>query len=292
MRGAERFVAGALIASILAGLGLTVVYVLGGQPQIEGVLLALALGGFGAALITWGKVLLPPPTQVVERRSPGPSEPEARAAAQAELKRGGEQLGRRRFLTRLLLGAAGALGLAAIFPIRSLGPAPGRTLFQTDWRPGLRLVDESGLPVHLGALEVGSVITVFPEGHVGSVDAQTLLIRVVPEALELPPERLEWAPGGNVAYSKVCTHAACPVGLFRSETNEFLCPCHQSTFDALRGAVPTFGPAARPLPQLPVEVDDDGYLVARGDFPEPVGPGFWNRGRQPEGTEEAAEDEA
>jgi ubiquinol-cytochrome c reductase iron-sulfur subunit len=290
MRGAERFVAAALAVTILAGLGLTVVYVLGGQPQVEGVLLALALGGLGAALITWGNVLLPPPTQVVERRTLGPSHPEVREAAQAELARGGEQVGRRRFLVRLLVGAAAALGLAAIFPIRSLGPAPGRALFRTDWRPGLRLVDESGLPVHLGQLEVGSVITVFPEGHVGSVDAQTLLIRVIPEQLELTPERLAWVPGGNVAYSKVCTHAACPVGLFRSETNELLCPCHQSTFDVLRGAVPTFGPAARALPQLPVGVDEDGFLVAMDDFPEPVGPGFWNRGRLPDDPDDGADE--
>jgi ubiquinol-cytochrome c reductase iron-sulfur subunit len=65
-------------------------------------------------------------------------------------------------------------------------------------------------------------------------------------------------------------------GIVRAEDNALLCPCHQSTFDVLRGAVPTFGPAARRLPQLPMGVDDDGYLVALDDFPEPVGPSFWN----------------
>jgi ubiquinol-cytochrome c reductase iron-sulfur subunit len=92
----------------------------------------------------------------------------------------------------------------------------------------------------------------------------------------LPGERAAWAPEGCVGYSKICTHAGCPVGLYRSEAHQLLCPCHQSTFDVLRGAVPVFGPAARPLPQLPMEVDADGYLVARGDFHEPVGPSFWN----------------
>lgn len=272
----ELAVAVALVLSALAGLGLAAVYILGGQPQIEGALLAVALGGVGTALIVWGKYLLPH-DELVEMRERGPSPGEERAALEEELERGGGEIGRRRFLVRLLAAAAGALGLAAVFPIRSLGPSPGRTLVETDWRRGLRLVDEAGTPIRLGDLEVGSVITVFPEGRVGSADAQTLLIRVEPDALELPPERLAWAPEGHVGYSKICPHAGCPVGLFRSETAELLCPCHQSTFNVLRGAEPVFGPAGRPLPQLPIEVDDGGFLVAGGDFPEPVGPGFWNR---------------
>jgi ubiquinol-cytochrome c reductase iron-sulfur subunit len=117
---------------------------------------------------------------------------------------------------------------------------------------------------------------VLPEGEVGHADSQTLIIRVRPEDLQLAADRRDWAPDGVVAYSKICTHAGCPVGLYRAQAHELLCPCHQSTFDVLRGAVPVFGPAARPLPQLPLEVDDEGYLVARGDFPEPVGPSFWN----------------
>jgi ubiquinol-cytochrome c reductase iron-sulfur subunit len=39
-----------------------------------------------------------------------------------------------------------------------------------------------------------------------------------------------------------------------------------------------FGPAARPLPQLPLTVDSEGYLAALHDFDEPVGPSFWERG--------------
>jgi ubiquinol-cytochrome c reductase iron-sulfur subunit len=57
-----------------------------------------------------------------------------------------------------------------------------------------------------------------------------------------------------------------------------LCPCHQSTFDATRGAKVIFGPATRPLPQLPMAVDAEGFLVAKSDFTEPVGPSFWERG--------------
>ncbi|HEY7131964.1 MAG TPA: Rieske (2Fe-2S) protein, partial [Candidatus Limnocylindrales bacterium] len=55
-----------------------------------------------------------------------------------------------------------------------------------------------------------------------------------------------------------------------------ICPCHQSTFDVLTGATPVFGPAGRPLPQLPIRMLEDGTFVADGDFPEPVGPSFWN----------------
>jgi ubiquinol-cytochrome c reductase iron-sulfur subunit len=280
MSGPERPVAVALALSALAGLGLTLVYVRGGQPQLEGALLAVALGGLGIGMILWGKRLLPT-EQVTEARDI-PSPPGERRAAEAALARGEEEIGRRRFLTRLLFAALGALGLAALFPIRSLGPSPGRSLFRSKWRPGALLVDEDGASVPAEALQVGSVITVYPEGFVGSADSQTLLIRVEEELLDLPPGRLAGAPSGYVAYSKVCTHAGCPVGLYRAQTRSLLCPCHQSTFDVLRGAEPVFGPAARPLPQLPIEIDAKGFLRALGDFTDPVGPGFWDRPREDE----------
>jgi ubiquinol-cytochrome c reductase iron-sulfur subunit len=269
----EAPVALALAASILAGLGLAVVYWLGGQPQIEGALLAVALGGFGAALILWERRMMLQ-EQVEEEREIA-SSAEERAAAQAALERGGEEFSRRRFLARLLGAAAAALGLAALFPIRSLGRAPGLSLFRTAWRPGTVAVDENGVPVGAEQIPVGSVLTVFPQGHPGSADGQALLIRVEEGALRLPPDRLAGAPEGLVAYSKVCTHAGCPVGLYRAQTHQLLCPCHQSTFDVLSGAQPTFGPASRPLPQLPIEIGSDGLVRARGDFTEPVGPGFW-----------------
>jgi ubiquinol-cytochrome c reductase iron-sulfur subunit len=85
--------------------------------------------------------------------------------------------------------------------------------------------------------------------------------------------------GDYVAYSKICTHAGCPVSLYEQETSRILCPCHQSQFDVTQGAKPVFGPATRSLPQLPIRVDEEGYFVARSDFREPVGPSFWNMGR-------------
>lgn len=83
--------------------------------------------------------------------------------------------------------------------------------------------------------------------------------------------------GDLFAYTKICSHLGCPTSLFEQQTYRILCPCHQSQFDALHFAKPIFGPAARALAQLPITVDKDGYLVANGDFVEPVGPAFWER---------------
>lgn len=266
----------ALVISIASSLALTVVYARGGQPQLEGALLAGAMGGLGIGIIVWAKELLVP-EQITQERAPEPSPVDVREAAQAALAAGEEQIGRRRALVRLLLGALGALGLAAVFPIRSLGPGPGRSLFHTEWTPGAPVVDGSGRAIGVRDLEVGSVVTVFPEGYAGSPVSQTLLIRVEPGSLQLPPARLAWAPDGYIAFSKICTHAGCPVGLYQQKTHQLLCPCHQSTFDVLRGAARVFGPATRALPQLPLMAGPDGLLRARSDFTEPVGPGFWDR---------------
>jgi ubiquinol-cytochrome c reductase iron-sulfur subunit len=279
-RRISRLMAGLLVVSVAAGLGLVVLYALGGQVQLEGGLLFVALTGIGFALILWGKYLFPPEI-VTEPRGDHPSSPVEQQEAERAYLEGEAQISRRSLLVRLLIGAFGALGLAAIFPIRSLGPSPGRALFETAWTRGTRLVDETGQPVRLDDLDVDGVVTVFPEGLADRADSTAILVRVLPDQLALPEGRNQDAPDGNVCYSKLCTHAGCPVGLYVAETHELQCPCHFSAFDVLNGAQPTFGPAARPLPQLPLEVDDEGYLVARGDFTAPVGPGFWNRGDGP-----------
>ena len=268
-----RAVAAAFVLSALASVALVVVYVIGGNAQVEGVLLALALGGIGAGIVIWAIRLLDVPIEVEEHESLSSSPAQrSEAVSAAEL----ETISRRRFLVRLLVAAGAALTAALAIPAFSLGPQPGRALFTTGWRSGSRVVDADGMPVRPGDLGPGTVRTVFPEGAIGRADAATLLIKVRPSDLQLEGERAEWAPEGAIGYSKICTHAGCPVGLYRAEDNALLCPCHQSTFDVLRGAVPTFGPAVRPLPQLPMGLDGDGYLVALSDFPEPVGPSFWN----------------
>jgi ubiquinol-cytochrome c reductase iron-sulfur subunit len=267
----------AFFASIGGSVGLIVVYASGGQPQVEGALLLVALGGIGAGLVAWAHRFLPTGPYVQERE-PLPSTEAERQAFAGSFERGARPIGRRAFMARMLAAALGALGVAALFPIRSLGPSPGQSLFRTRWRRGSRLVTADGFPVTVNDLEAGGVITVFPEGAVDAADSQTLLIRVDPVQLAPLPGREDWSPEGYLAYSKVCTHAGCPVGLYEAQTQRLFCPCHQSEFDAVDGAKAVAGPATRALPQLPLEVDANGYLRSQSDFTEPVGPAFWNLG--------------
>ncbi len=279
----ERLVALAFGVSVLSSLALVIVYVAGGDAQVEGLLLGLALGGLGTGVVVWATRLLHEDV-VIEERGQLSSEAARSEAAEALDE---PDLTRRSMLVRMLIGASGTLAAALAIPALSLGPRPGQSLFRTQWIAGKRLVDLDGNPVRPEQVQAGAVQTVFPEGEVGAADAQTVLLKVDPAALQLPEGREEWAPEGVLGYSKICTHAGCPVGLYRAESHELLCPCHQSTFDVLRGAEPTFGPADRPLPQLPIEVDDEGFLVATGDFSEPVGPGFWNL-QSDEGEDQAS----
>jgi ubiquinol-cytochrome c reductase iron-sulfur subunit len=270
---AERAVTFSFAVSMLASIGLVITYIAGGDAQVEGALLALALGGLGVGVSIWAIKLLPSDTAVEEREPLTSSE---NAVEDAEDVVEDDRVTRRTALVRLLAGAGTTLLAALAIPALSLGPRPGQSLFRTAWVAGKRVVDENGDPIRPADIPLQSVRTVFPEDEVGSPDAQTVLVKVDEELLELSDERVAWAPEGCVGYSKICTHAGCPVGLYRSESHELLCPCHQSTFDVLRGCEVTFGPADRPLPQLPMDVDAEGYLVARSDFTEPVGPGFWN----------------
>ena len=271
----ERLVAAAFVVSIIAGLTLGGVYWNGGQPQLEGVLLALSLGGIGIGMVAWAKRFLPD-EEVEEERKPLESAEEDVAAFTRTYEQGEQEIGRRRLLARLLAGALGALGVAALFPIRSLGPRPGRGLFRTAYREGVRVVTANGNPVRPADVDRGTVVTVWPEGAVGDADSPTLLIGVGDPEL-FAEEVRGGTVDGVVAYSKLCTHTGCPVGLYQQEERLLLCPCHQSTFEVVNGAQPIFGPATRPLPQLPLDVDDDGYLIATGDFESPVSAGFWNR---------------
>jgi ubiquinol-cytochrome c reductase iron-sulfur subunit len=279
-RRAERGAAVCFVVATVAAIALAVVYWEGGQPQAEGVLLALSLGGIGTGIVLWAKHFMPD-DEVVEERPPLESSEAEVAAFTADYQAGGSSLRSRRLLLGTAGGACAALGVAVLFPIRSLGPRPGRGLKQTAYRAGgLRVVREDGSPVRPDDLEVGGFITVWPEGHTDASDASTLLIRFGDDqGFEPRPGREDWTVDNLVAYSKLCTHVGCPVGLYQTESALLLCPCHQSTFDVMRGAKPVFGPAARSLPQLPLGLDDEGYVIATADFSGPVGPGFWDRGR-------------
>jgi ubiquinol-cytochrome c reductase iron-sulfur subunit len=276
MRGTEVAIAIGFSVAIAGAIGLAVCYALGGQVQVEGALLLLTLGGIGFGIAAWGKYLMPN-GPFVQAREPLASTAEERVSAVESIERGTGELGRRRFLRRLLIGSFGALGVALLFPIKSLGPNPDGDLEHTSWFKGSRLLDTNGNAVRPGDVAVGGVVTVFPESAVGDATSQTLLIHVSDTPVVTRPGRETWSPMGYLAFSKVCTHAGCPVGLYEHRTEQLLCPCHQSLFDVPRGAVPVFGPAPRSLPQLPLAVSTDGYLVAQSDYLEPIGPTFWSR---------------
>ena len=276
----ERAAVVSFLVATAAAIGLTIVYWEGGQPQAEGILLAVALGGIGVGIVLWAKHFMPS-DEVAEDRHPMESSEEDVAAFAADFEAGGTSLQRRRVLVATAGGACATLGVALLFPIRSLGPRPGRGFKQTAYRQGgLRVVDEDGMPVRPRDLPVDGFITVWPDGYTDAADASTLLIHFRSDQDFQPKSgREDWTVDDIVAYSKLCTHVGCPVGLYQAEAGLLLCPCHQSTFDVMRHAQPVFGPAARSLPQLPLGLDDDGYIIATGDFSDPVGPGFWDRGR-------------
>lgn len=269
----ERWIYASFGISMLASVGLVAYYFMGESAQVEGVLLGLALGGMGVGIVGWATNLMDVPTES-EEREPLDSGPAEREQTEAVVTQ--EAVSRRRMLVRLVGGAGAALGAALAIPALSLGPRPGQSLEETKWTSGARIVDRFGNPQRPDDIPLNGIKTVFPAGFEGEADSQTVIVKVAPEILDLPEGRDEWAPEGCVAYSKICTHAGCPVGLYRAEARQLLCPCHQSTFDVTNGCQPIFGPAARPLPQLPMTIDDAGFLVATGDFPEPVGPSFWN----------------
>jgi len=264
----------AFLVTAASAVALAVVYARGGNPRAEGALLFVALFALGWGLVIVGHHLFGGEERVEERHRFG--DPESREDVEEALERG-ETLSRRRLLTGSLVAAVGALAAAAVFPIRSLGPNPGNALEVTPWRRGIRAVTDDGRPVRASDVPTGGLVTIFPEGHRDAADAPAVLLRVAPGDLDLPDDGAKGAPDGLVAYSKICTHAGCPVGLYEVEPNQLLCPCHQSAFAVLRGAVPVSGPAARALPQLPLRIASDGFLVADGDFSSPIGPSWWNR---------------
>ena len=276
---ATRAVVGAFVVGLGGALAFMVVFVLGANTQLLGLSLAVAMGGIGYGLVALGHRLLPPGEEV-EQREPMRDPSSAKAAAVEEFEGRVPGMARRRVIGGALASAVGATGLAALFPLRSLGPRPGDELRRTEYAllPRPRLVTESGTPIHRDELPVGVLLTVYPEGHVGAAQAQTALVRLDLDRVDLrPPTRADWVVDGHIAYSKICTHAGCSVGEYQVEYQTLLCPCHFSAFQLEEGGRPTMGPAARPLPQLPLGVDDEGYLVAIGDFPEAVGPGWWTR---------------
>jgi ubiquinol-cytochrome c reductase iron-sulfur subunit len=229
-------------------------------------------------MLMWARDLLPGHEVTASRGHHDVCAPADRQAVAESLSRGTEAMARRPFLFKMLGAVGGVFGLAAIFPLASLGPRVHQDLDHTKWAAGTRAVTEDGTPVRPGDVAVNGILTVFPEGYVTDALSPTLLLNVGNTPFEIPPSRIGWNIGGLVAFSKICTHAGCPASLYNVQTYQLVCPCHQSTFDVLSDCKPVFGPAPRSLPQLPITTNEEGYVVAQSDYTQPVGPGFWNRG--------------
>lgn len=274
-RWGTMLVASALIVSLAGGIAFLIAYWTFSGALLLGGTLAVFLGGLGVALV-WHAHWLMIEEQAVEPREHLASPPDEREAADANFREGAHEIRRRGLLKTMGLAAGAIISGIAVSLFRSLGSRPEPSLYSTIWKRGQRLITSDGKPVSVNTLEPGSTIIVFPEGEIDAERAQTVLIRVHEGMFRMPRSRASWVPQGYVAYSRVCTHAGCPVGLYEATTQLLMCPCHQSTFDVLRAALPTGGPAARALPQLPLYVDSDGTLRAAGGFSAPPGPGFWS----------------
>ena len=295
----ERRVAGLFLLSIVGSVFAIVAYIV--FPIIPGDLdtvrantfflglgITLGLLGIGFGAVHWAKSLMHGHDLVEQRHSTRGSEA-TRAKALEVFAAGNEESGftRRKLIRNSLIGSLVVFPLPAVVLFRDLAPAedPVALLKHTLWEEGVRLTrDPSGTPIRASDVTLGSAFHVIPEGLEESshpleekAKAAVLLMRLKPEQMNISEGREDWHYDGIVAYSKICTHVGCPVALYEQHTHHLLCPCHQSQFDITEEAKVIFGPAKRPLPQLPISIDDDGYLVARSDFTEPVGPSFWER---------------
>ncbi|MEL4318279.1 Rieske 2Fe-2S domain-containing protein [Leifsonia sp. YIM 134122] len=253
-----------------------------------GLTLALLAIGFGA--VHWGKALMVDDEGVdIRHLTRGSDETRAAAVEIFDVANKESGFGRRTLIRNSLIGALIVFPLPAVVLFRGLAPQdenPVELLSHTMWKKGTRLaLDPSGVAIKATDVTLGSAFHVIPEDlndlEHGKLEekakAAVLLMRLRPEDLNELPERADWSYDGIVAYSKICTHVGCPVALYEQQTHHLLCPCHQSQFDVSNHCEVIFGPAKRPLPQLPIAVDSEGYLIAQSDFLEPVGPSFWER---------------
>lgn len=247
--------------------------------------LAISVFFIGAAAVHWAKTLMPDREMVEERHELG-SDAEGQRQAVQILSDGIQESGiaRRPLIVTAMVGAFAVLPIAVLAPLSTLGPLPGNKLHHTFWKAGLRLTrDHDGTPIKASEVAMNSIFHIMPEGLTNETEnyleerakAAAVIVRIDP-SIGQDEESLANGYNGILAFSKICTHVGCPAALYEQQTHHMLCPCHQSTFDVTDGAKVIFGPAHRPLPQLPIEVDAEGYLVAKGDFPEPIGPSFWD----------------
>jgi ubiquinol-cytochrome c reductase iron-sulfur subunit len=306
---AERQVAALFALSALSAIGFMVAYTEIPRTAIVdffpigavsasnfalGMLLGISMFSLGGGAIYWARTLMTD-VEFPQERHPLPSSEADKAAAVAEWKQGVEDSGikRRPLIRRTLIGAMAILPLPALWILRDLGPLPGDVLRSTAWTEGELIINDATVSVDLTTgtgikpedVTIGSLFMARPAKALTAGEdynnlmakAAIFLVRMDPADIVSQRER-DWGYEGIVAFSKICTHVGCAVDLYEQQTHHMLCPCHQSTFDLSDAGKVIFGPAARSLPQLPITVNADGFLVARSDFQEPVGPSFWERG--------------
>lgn len=272
---------------------------LGASNLTLGLTLGLALLLIGVGAIQWARKLMSD-EEIIEYRHGAASSQDDREAAVAALRQGTEDsgIGRRPLIRNSLIGALAMLGLPAVVLLRDLGPLPGDALARTVWQRGMRIVnDVSGTPIRPDEVEIGQLVNAEPsvffetdddgepvmDAHevlVEKAKAAVILVRMQPKDITPSSGRENWGVEGILCYSKICTHVGCPISLWEQQSHHLLCPCHQSTFDLADNGKVIFGPAGHALPQLPMGVDDEGYLIAMSDFTEPVGPSYWERGER------------
>ena len=299
-RRAERQVAGMFGVSIAGTFLLVISFfipqdlfifvpIMGDQSAHQlglGLGLAISLFFIGLGSIHWAKTLMPDQEVIAHRkefRSPDKDREEFVQSVKDGVDASG--IGRRSLIKRTLGAAVGLSAVSPLLLLRDLGPLPENDLKETSWKSGTYLVTDPGdRRINVSDLEVGAVAQVLPEmtdpeeRKLNDIAKDAvLLIRLRPDEFNLDPERLSWTHEGIIAFSKICSHMGCAVALYEQGTKHLLCPCHQSTFDVTRAAKVIFGPSARPLPQLNITADPEGFLVARTPFNEPVGPSFWGR---------------
>lgn len=298
----ERTVGLLFLASMLATVGFIVSYVaipidkivyiwpfghVSGLNFALGLTLGFALFFIGAGAVHWSRTLMSD-EEISEERHAVEATPEVKAHVLEQFAKGAEesQIGRRKLVRNTMFGALALVPLSGVVLLRDLGPLPEDKLRHSAWGPGVPIVNESTMErLRPEDIQVGSLIQAMPEGlHPHDHDfnneiakAAVMLVRLEPE--DIKDERsAEWGYEGILCFSKICTHIGCAATLYEQQTHHALCPCHQSTFDLADGAKVLFGPAGHPLPQLRITRNEEGYLEALGDFEEPPGPSFWERG--------------
>lgn len=283
-RRAESLLLAFLVAAGLCAAGFIAAYSIGEVPhrtQFLGLAIGLAFAFLALGCVVVARRLVV--TEELEEDFPL-DHPEEQEAVAEVVTESGTRFTRKKLVTVTAAATGTAIGAALLAPAASFGPVLDTARFyDTPWRRGRRLVGETGRPMLAREIEEKTFYTAFAEGaNKEDFAAPLVVIRLAPDQLDLPQDRTGWAPQGILAYSKICTHAGCAIALYRDPLfpeaepqPALVCPCHYSTFNPANGGEVTFGPAGRPLPQLPLMVDTRGYLRAAGNFSGAVGPAWW-----------------